>query len=139
MTDSSRETATVVTVCALLATSVIALYAQTARFEFVALDDYFVIVNRPEVNRGLTWAGVRWAFTTTQPDWQPVTLLSHMLTCTFAGVDAGVHHLVNAGQHALNTVLLFLTLRFLTGALWPSALAAALFAIHPLRVESVAG
>lgn len=135
---SQRGGPTTIAICAALALAVVGLYGQTARFQFVALDDLFVIVNRPEINHGLSAGGVRWAFTTIQPDWQPLTWLSHMLTFTLAGAAPGPHHLVNVGLHALNSVLLFLALRLLTGARWPSALAAALFALHPLRAESVA-
>lgn len=138
MSGRTGETAIAIAVCAALCLAVAALYARTAGFDWIALDDYSVIVDRPEINRGLTAAGVRAAFTTIQPDWQPLTTMSHMLTFALLGDDAGRHHLVNPALHALNAALLFLALWMLTGAPWPSALAAALFAVHPLRAESVA-
>jgi tetratricopeptide (TPR) repeat protein len=125
-------------ISAALALSVLALYAQTRRFEFVTLDDYFSLVYRPMVSKGLTWEGVWWALSSVEADWHPVTWLSHMLDFSLFGPNAGPQHLVNAGLHAANGVLLFLALRSLSGALWSSALVAALFALHPLRVESVA-
>ena len=129
----------VVAIAAGLAAVVLAPYAQTARFEFVTLDDHTFIVENPPVLRGLTWNGVVWAFTKAYyPNWHPVTWLSHMLDCSLFGLQAGPPHLVSAVIHALNAVLLFLTMRYMTGALWPSALVAALFAVHPMRAESVA-
>jgi len=124
--------------CAALAAAVLALYAQTAGFAFVHLDDlHFLIENRP-VAAGLTWDGFVWSLTARSPNWHPVTWWTHMVDRAAFGDWAGGHHLVSAVGHALNAVLCFLALRRLTGALWPSALAAALWALHPLRVESVA-
>ena len=125
-------------ICAALAISVLALYAQTHRFEFINLDDYHFLVYRPIVRSGLTWDGFRWAMSSVEADWHPLMWLSHMLDFSVFGPDPGPQHLVNAGLHAANGVLLFLTLRALSRALWPSALVAALFALHPLRAESVA-
>ena len=125
-------------ICAALAISVLALYAQTHRFEFINLDDYHFLVYRPIVRSGLTWDGFRWAMSSVEADWHPLTWLSHMLDFSVFGPDPGPQHLVNAGLHAANGVLLFLALRALSRALWPSALVAALFALHPLRAESVA-
>ncbi len=137
--DSARgETRTVIAVSAGLALVVLALYAQTARFEFLALDDANFFLERQIVRGGLSWPGVWWAATTVQPNWHPLTWLTHMLDFSLFGVDAGRHHLVSAALHAANAVLLFLAWRALSGALWPSALVAALFAVHPMRAESVA-
>src|SRR5205085_3639919 len=86
-------------------------------------------------------AGLVWAFREFVGDtfyWMPMTWLSHMLDCQLFGVNAGAHHLMNVAYHAANAVLVFLFLRQMTGALWRSALVAALFAWHPLHVESVA-
>jgi protein O-mannosyl-transferase len=135
---ASRDRGAALAVAAGLAVVVLALYAQTARFEFVTLDDHTFIVDNPPVLHGLTWSGVVWGFTNADPNWHPVTWLSHMLDISLFGLQAGPQHLVSAGLHALNAVLLFLALRFMTGALWPSALVAALFAVHPMRAESVA-
>src|SRR5208283_5662499 len=100
-------------------------------------DDY--ITNNAHVKAGLTWTGVIWAFRTgAAANWHPLTWLSHMLDCQLYGLYPGGHHSTNLLFHVANTLLLFLWLRQLTGALWRSALVAALFAWHPLHVESVA-
>jgi len=106
--------------------------------DFVTFDDpLFVLMNR-NVNTGLSWSGFIWAFThfhTSQ--WQPVTWLSHMLDCQLYGLEPMGHHLSSLIIHLLSSVMLFLILERMTGALWTSALQAAIFAVHPLRVESV--
>jgi Flp pilus assembly protein TadD len=115
------------------------VYIPSGGHEFINYDDPAFVVENPNVRNGLTPEGIRWAFSTTETgNWQPVTWLTHMLDCQLFGLDAGPHHLVNVALHVANTVLLFVLLRFLTSALWPSALVAALFAWHPLRVQSVA-
>ncbi len=124
--------------CAALVIAVQALYAQTASFEFLTLDDYNFLLTRRTVRAGLSWPGLRWAMLTVEPNWHPVTWLTHQLDFTLFGPHAGPHHLVSAALHSANALLCFLALRALTGALWPSALVAALFALHPLRAESVA-
>jgi tetratricopeptide (TPR) repeat protein len=118
----------------------LALYTPAASFPFIEFDDPGYVRDNPHVAHGLTAETVRWAFTSAayQYNWHPLTWLSHALDVQLFGLDAGRHHLVNACLHALNAALLFLALRALTGRQWPSALAAALFALHPLRVESVA-
>jgi len=118
----------------------LALYAPVARFPFIEFDDPGYVRDNPHLAHGLTAETVRWAFTSAgyQYNWHPLTWLSHGLDVQLFGLDAGRHHMVNACLHALNAALLFLALRALTGRHWPSALAAALFALHPLRVESVA-
>jgi protein O-mannosyl-transferase len=126
-------------VCLALVALVFVPYAQVAKHEFIVCDDDDYVTANPHVQAGLTLAGVRWAFSTFHAsNWHPVTWLSHMLDCQRFGLDPGPHHLVNVGFHAANAVLLFLALRMMTGALWRSAAVAVLFAIHPLRVESVA-
>ena len=106
---------------------------------FINLDDNEYVSENPFVRNGLTLAGVRWAFTTFHSsNWHPVTWLSHLLDVTLFGLDPWWHHATNVAIHALTTVLLFRALRLMTGAPWRSAFAAALFAIHPLHVESVA-
>ena len=122
-----------------LVAATLAVYAQVMNHQFVVLDDNHYIYQNPIVNRGLTLTGVAWAFTTFQAaNWHPVTWLSHMLDCQIFGPHAGGHLLVSALIHASNTLLLFLFLRRTTGATWQSAIVAALFALHPLHVESVA-
>ena len=97
------------------------------------------VYENPQVSRGLTAQGIAWAFTHSHgANWHPLTWLSHMLDCQLYGLSAGGHHLTNVLLHAATAVLLFLVLRRMTGGFWPSALVAALFAVHPLRVESVA-
>src|SRR5262249_29938507 len=106
---------------------------------FVDFDDGAYIVDNPQVRDGLTGAGLRWSLTTFQEgNYHPVTWWSHMLDCQLFGLRAGAHHAVSVAIHGVNTVLLFALLLAMTGELWPSAVVAALFAVHPLRVESVA-
>jgi tetratricopeptide (TPR) repeat protein len=105
----------------------------------VGYDDGEYIIENRQVQRGLTVEGMIWAFTTTQvANWHPLTWLSHMLDCEIFGAWPGGHHLTNVIIHAANGVLLFLVLRRMTGALWPSAFVAVVFVVHPLRAESVA-
>jgi tetratricopeptide (TPR) repeat protein len=102
-------------------------------------DDGKYLVHNPHVAGGLTWDGVAWAFTTTYAsNWHPLTWLSHMLDVQLFGMHAGAHHLVGLAFHAANAALLFHLLMTTTGAKWRSAFVAALFAVHPLHVESVA-
>ena len=113
-------------------------YWQTLRHDFV-YDDYFYVVGNPYVQQGLTWPGIAWAFTTSRGgNWHPVTWLSHMLDVSVWGSEPAAHHLTNVILHAANTLLLFLIFWQMTGGLWRSAFLAALFAVHPLHVESVA-
>ncbi len=115
------------------------LYWRVGQFEFICFDDEdYVTLNEP-VLAGLTLDGFRWAFNIGYAsNWHPLTWLSHMLDCQFFGLKAGSHHLVNVGLHALNAALLFLVLTRMTASTWRSAIVAALFAWHPLHVESVA-
>ena len=122
-----------------LIAAVALVFGQVARFQFVNWDDDSNIYNNPAVQDGLTWDAVVWAFTNTKLDyWHPITWVSHMLDCQLFGPWPGGHHLTSVVVHALNVLLLFLLLRGMTGAVWRSAMVAALFAIHPLRAESVA-
>ena len=115
------------------------VYAQVASHQFIIMDENRYIRANPMVNQGLTLTGIAWAFTTFHAaNWHPLTWLSHMLDSQIFGLNAGGHLLVNALIHASNTLLLFLFLRRVTGAKWRSAIVAALFALHPLHVESVA-
>jgi protein O-mannosyl-transferase len=122
-----------------LAVVTLAIYAQVIGHQFIALDDPTYIRENPMVNHGLTRAGLVWAFTTFHmANWHPLTWVSHMVDCQFFGTNAGRHLLVNALIHAANTLLVFWFLLRTTHARWSSALVAALFALHPLHVESVA-
>lgn len=114
-------------------------YGSVGHFGFVNWDDPADVYENPMVIGGLSTAAVWWAFTSTsEPYWQPVTWLSHLAVVSMFGLDAGAHHAVNAGIHAGNCLLLFLVFKKLTGKVWESAFVAALFAAHPLHVESVA-
>ncbi|MGP8200845.1 MAG: tetratricopeptide repeat protein [Limisphaerales bacterium] len=126
-------------VCLVLAATTFAVFGQTIGFEFVNYDDGYYVYNNPMVARGLTLKGVAWAFTGVHVDnWHPLTWLSHMLDCQLYGLNPAGHHLTNVLLHTATVIVLFLVLRQMTGALWRSAFVAAVFAIHPLRVESVA-
>ena len=123
----------------LLALAVVAVYAPVVDFEFVDYDDDVYVTKNQEVRKGLTAEGFRWAFTTGRAsNWHPVTWLSHMLDVELYGLDPGGHHATNLLLHVLNTLLLFALLAYATGRPWPGLVAAALFALHPINVESVA-
>jgi protein O-mannosyl-transferase len=126
----------------ILLAATLLLYWQCAAHDFIILDDQLYVSMNPDIQQGLSWQGVQWAFsavsTATTGNWHPVTWLSHMLDIDLFGLDPAGHHLVNVLLHAVNGVLLFLFLSRMTGALWRSAFVAALFALHPLHVESVA-
>lgn len=114
-------------------------YTPVFTAEFVNYDDRDYVTQNTHVQGGFTWQGVKWAFTTDlMGSWHPVTWLSHMLDVQLFGLNPSSHHAVNLGLHLLNVALLLALLLQLTGTLWPSALAAGLFAVHPLHVESVA-
>jgi len=115
------------------------LFSRAVGNRFLDCDDPDYVTQNAHVQAGLTWAGVDWAFTSSAAaNWFPLTWLSHMLDWQLFGNDPRGHHAVNILWHALNAVVAFLALRRLTGAFWTSAASAALFAWHPLRVESVA-
>ena len=117
----------------------LALYARVGGHPFIFFDDNRYVTENPTVKAGLTWQGVTWAFTTLHvSNWHPLTWLSHMLDVELFGVNPGPHHLVNVAFHGANAVLVFLVFLRMTGATWRSALVAALFAVHPTHVESVA-
>ena len=122
-----------------LAVVTFAVYAQVATHQFIGLDDDAYLRDNPMVANGLTADGFAWAFTTyLDSNWHPITWLSHMVDFQIFGSNAGGHLIMNALIHILNAVLLFVFLRQLTGARWASVMVAALFALHPLHVESVA-
>ena len=122
-----------------LVLAVLATYAEAGGFGFVRYDDPDYVLANPAVRGGLTWSGVRWALTAAHAsNWHPLTWLAHMLDVECFGLVPAGHHWTSVGLHALGSVLCFLALRALSGRLGESALVAALFALHPLRVESVA-
>ncbi len=129
----------VAAVCIVLVLAVLAVFGQTAGFEFVDYDDGLYVYENPVVAKGLTLNGAAWALTYGGiGHWHPLTWLTHMADCQVYGLWAGGHHLTNVALHAAAAVLLLLALREMTGSLWRSAFVAGVFAIHPLRVESVA-
>ncbi len=136
MTDRTR----IVVLALALAVAAFGAYGQVGGHEFIGLDDPDYVTENPWVRQGLTWHGIEWAFTQDHvANWHPLTWLSHMLDAELFGLDSpGGHHLVNVFFHALSTVLLFLALHVMTRKPWPSVVVAALFALHPLHVESVA-
>ncbi|MFZ0917176.1 MAG: tetratricopeptide repeat protein [Candidatus Udaeobacter sp.] len=117
----------------------LAVFGQTIRYNFVNFDDDRYVYNAPAIQAGLTLKGIVTAFTSQHArNWHPLTTLSHMLDCQLYGLNAGGHHATNVLLHTIAALLLFRVLREMTGALWKSAIVAALFAVHPLHVESVA-
>jgi Flp pilus assembly protein TadD len=127
-------------ICLLLALAVWAVFGQTIRYDFINYDDDLYVYENPIVTGGLSFSKIVWVFTHNNglDEWLPLTDISHMLDWQFYGSNAGGHHLTNVALHAATVILLFLVLRAMTGATWRSAFVAALFAVHPLRVESVA-
>ena len=126
-------------ICLGLLLLVVIVYAQAAGHDFVTYDDGDYVYANPQVLNGLTVEGVRWAFTTWHAgNWHPLTWLSLMLDAQIYGAGPFGFHFTNVLLHAANVLLLFAALWRMTRALWPAALAAALFAVHPLHVESVA-
>jgi Flp pilus assembly protein TadD len=116
-----------------------AVFVQTGRYQFVNYDYPLYVLDNAHVRGGLTWRGIEWAFTHVHSqNWHPLTTISHMLDCQLFGVNPGAHHLVNVFFHSIAAVLLFILLQQMTGRVWLSGFVAAVFAIHPLRVESVA-
>jgi len=114
-------------------------FAPLRHNDFVAYDDHSYVTKNPQVQAGLTRASVAWAFRSSHAtNWHPLTWLSHMLDCQLFGLDPRGHHLTSLLLHLANTLLLFALLHLATGAVWRSAFVAAAFALHPLRVESVA-
>jgi protein O-mannosyl-transferase len=127
-----------VVVAIVLVALTLAVFAQLRSASFVNLDDENLVSGNEHVRGGLTAASVKWALTSAESGYYPLTWLSHMTDVQLFGMDAGDHHLVAVALHILSTLILFLALLRFTGAPLASGFAAALFAIHPLHVESVA-
>ncbi|MGA1868192.1 MAG: tetratricopeptide repeat protein [bacterium] len=126
-------------ICLFLIIANFALYGQVRNHEFINYDDSEYITENQYVQKGLTLESIVWAFTTSHAsNWHPLTWLSHMLDCHIYGTDAGKHHLTNVFFHIMNSLLLFIIFFIMTKDLWQSGFVAALFAFHPLHVESVA-
>jgi protein O-mannosyl-transferase len=125
--------------CLFLITITSAVYSSVRHNPFIDYDDQAYVVNNLHVQSGLNWDTFVWAFTTTnQENWHPLTWLSHALDCQLFGSNAGAHHITNVCIHVANVVLLFLLLELVTGRRGASLLVAALFALHPFNVDSVA-
>ena len=125
--------------CLLLALTTIALYNSVTRAPFLNFDDQVYVTDNPQVRAGLTWNTVVWAFRTPKAfDWHPITWLSYALDWQIFGLDPAGYHTINILLHAANAVLLFLLLEGATGLAWRSLAVSALFALHPINVESVA-
>jgi len=128
-----------VLICVGLALAILGVYWQVHGFDYVNYDDPDYASENPLITGGLTLKGLFWAFTHAHAgNWYPLTLISHMLDCQIFGVNPAGPHVINVLFHTANTILLFLLLRRITSAQWASAIMAAIFALHPLHVESVA-
>lgn len=128
-----------IAICLALTGLGLAVFGQTIRYNFVNFDDDLYVYNAPTIQSGLTTKGIAAAFTSQHAsNWHPLTTISHMLDCQLYGLNAGGHHATNIILHIIAVLLLFRVLRLMTGAPWKSAIVAALFAVHPLHVESVA-
>ena len=126
-------------ICLFLVISILCVYWPVRNFAFVNFDDRQYVTGNYHVQAGLTRESIRWSFTATQAsNWHPLTWLSHMLDCRIYGMNPGHHHMTNVIFHILNTLLLFFIFKRISGSVWKSAFVAALFALHPLHVESVA-
>jgi Flp pilus assembly protein TadD len=137
--DRIKESRLTLLSCLFLAAATLAAFWPVLHYDFVNCDDQAYVYENPALQAGLSWQGLAWAFTTGYAgNWHPLTWLSHILDVQWFGLNAGRHHLTSLVLHVANTLLLFLVLKRMTGALWRSACVAALFALHPLHVESVA-
>ena len=136
---SRREIVLAAVVCVFLLLAVLLVFWQTVNFDFVNFDDSDYVYANPNLARGFSAQGIHWAFTARQcANWHPLTWLSYLVDYQFCGLKPWGYHLTNVLLHAATAISLFLVLWRMTGELWPSACVAAAFAIHPLRVESVA-
>jgi tetratricopeptide (TPR) repeat protein len=125
--------------CSLLAVVTIGVFGPVVHHDFICFDDPDYVTQNPIVQSGLTWDGIVWAFKSkVAANWHPLTWISHMIDCEIYGKNPAGHHLTNLLFHIANTLLLFSILTAATGAMWRGAMVAALFALHPLHVESVA-
>jgi tetratricopeptide (TPR) repeat protein len=128
-----------VCICIALAALTWAIFGQTLRYDFVNYDDPSYVYQNTRIASGINVANIAWAFTHVHSEnWHPLTTITHMLDCQLHGLKAGWHHFTNLLLHTIAVVLLFIALQQMTGALWRSAFVSAVFAVHPLHVESVA-
>jgi tetratricopeptide (TPR) repeat protein len=139
LSPERRETIESLAVCGFLVLAVFLVFGRTLDHGFINYDDNKYVSENRHVAGGLTAEGIGWAFTSRQcSNWHPLTWLSHMADCQLYDLKPWGHHLSSLLLHAATAVVLFLVLRRMTGETWPSTFVAAVFAIHPLRVESVA-
>ncbi len=125
--------------CLFFVLATVGVYWQVGNHAFINLDDGCYVTDNRHAQEGISLENLWWALTATEcGNWHPLTWLSHMLDCELYGMEAGQHHMTNVLFHILNTLLLFFIFKRMTGAMWPSAFVAVLFALHPLHVESVA-
>ncbi len=137
--DRTTNTRRTISICLLLGAVTLAAFWPVTKCGFIHFDDPEYVTENEWVSQGLDWHRVMWAFRTSHAgNWHPLTWLSHMLDVQLFGLNPMGHHLTNLVFHIANTLLLFLVLKRMTGALWRSAFVAGLFALHPLHVESVA-
>jgi tetratricopeptide (TPR) repeat protein len=126
-------------ISAFIVVSTLLAYEPIRHNGFINYDDDVYVTNNSNITGGITWPGIKWAFTKPYAaNWHPLTWLSHMVDCELFGLNPLGHHLVSVLFHIANALLLFWILNNLTGAIWPGAFVAAVFALHPLQVESVA-
>jgi tetratricopeptide (TPR) repeat protein len=117
----------------------LSVYWQVKDHQFINFDDDYYVTSNSHILTGLNIENIKWAFFSTYAsNWHPITWISHMIDIKYFGMNPGMHHLVNVTFHILNTILLFIILNKMTGAMWRSAFVSALFALHPMHVESVA-
>ncbi|HZR78714.1 MAG TPA: tetratricopeptide repeat protein, partial [Chthoniobacterales bacterium] len=129
----------VIIICIVLGAMTMFAFRGAVDLPFVNYDDPGYVSENPIVSSGLSWSGIVWAFTHPHGgNWHPLTSISHMLDCTLFGLNAKWHHVINVLLHTASAILLFIGLRALTTSTWRSAIVTAIFATHPLRVESVA-
>ncbi len=139
MRSKISERGVVALICAGLVALVWFVFGQTITFPFINFDDPEYVYEVPEINSGVSLQNLKWAFTHwPSTNWFPLQNISHMLEFQFFGLNPGAFHLTNVLLHAATVIFLFLSLFVMTSAIWRSAFVAAVFAIHPLRVESVA-
>ncbi|MCP4714931.1 MAG: hypothetical protein GY868_07430, partial [Deltaproteobacteria bacterium] len=125
--------------CFVLCTAVLFVYSPVQQYDFISFDDYSYVVNNQHIQQGITLESIAWALTAVcEATWQPLVWLSYMIDYQLYGLDPGGYHLTNVLLHIGNVLLLFMLLQKMTGAFWKPAWVAALFALHPIHVESVA-
>jgi Flp pilus assembly protein TadD len=139
MARSERRSACAVLVVLALPAAILAVYGQATGFEFLIHDDHKYVTNNPNIRGGMSLESLRWALTAIRAsNWHPLTWISHMIDWELYGADPAGHHATNILLHAVNAILIFVLFKVMTGRLWSSAVVSALFALHPLHVESVA-